>query len=52
MTLLVFTLTLALLSFISSAFVIVRIVLPILPPNPFSRTVPPVSRQCYRSIES
>lgn len=41
MSLLVFTLALALLSFVSSAFVIVRIVLPILPPNPFSRKVSP-----------
>ena len=38
----VLTLALALLSFLSSAFIILRIVVPILPPNPLSRRVPPV----------
>jgi hypothetical protein len=36
-------LSLALFSFICSAFVILRIIIPILPPNPLSRRVPPVS---------
>ncbi|OBZ70082.1 hypothetical protein A0H81_09613, partial [Grifola frondosa] len=35
------TLALAFVSFASSAFVILRILLPILPPNPLSRRVPP-----------
>ncbi|KAI0340897.1 hypothetical protein BDW22DRAFT_365380 [Trametopsis cervina] len=35
------TLVLALVSFLSSAFVILRIVIPILPPHPLSRRVPP-----------
>ncbi|KAI0700590.1 hypothetical protein BC835DRAFT_1266204 [Cytidiella melzeri] len=35
------TLALALVSFISSAFVILRIVIPVLPPHPLSRRVPP-----------
>ncbi|EKM59746.1 uncharacterized protein PHACADRAFT_181716 [Phanerochaete carnosa HHB-10118-sp] len=35
------TLALALVSFFSSTFVILRIVIPILPPNPLSRRVPP-----------
>ncbi|KAF8592665.1 hypothetical protein K439DRAFT_1625998 [Ramaria rubella] len=37
----ILTVALALLSFISSAFVIFRIVVPILPPNPLSHRVPP-----------
>ncbi|KAL4243877.1 hypothetical protein ABKN59_010850 [Abortiporus biennis] len=37
----VLTLALAFISFIASAFVILRIVIPILPPNPLSRRVPP-----------
>jgi len=36
------TLALAFVSFIASAFVILRIVIPILPPHPLSRRVPPV----------
>lgn len=36
------TLALSFLSFIASAFVILRIVIPILPPHPLSRRVPPV----------
>jgi hypothetical protein len=43
---LVLTLALALLSFLSSAFVILRIIIPILPPNPLSRRVPPVCSPC------
>ncbi|GJJ07275.1 hypothetical protein Clacol_001475 [Clathrus columnatus] len=43
MALLVFTFALVLLSFISSGFVIFRIVSPVLPPNPLGRKVPPVS---------
>ncbi|GJE84562.1 hypothetical protein PsYK624_006380 [Phanerochaete sordida] len=35
------TLVLAFISFISSAFVILRIIIPILPPHPLSRRVPP-----------
>ncbi|KAL1721722.1 hypothetical protein EV715DRAFT_248647 [Schizophyllum commune] len=38
---LVLTLVLALFSFLASAFVILRIVLPVLPPSPFSRRVAP-----------
>lgn len=37
------TLALAFVSFICSAFVILRILIPILPPHPLSRRVPPVS---------
>lgn len=37
------SLVLAFLSFLSSAFVILRIVIPILPPHPLSRRVSPVS---------
>lgn len=37
------TLALVFVSFLSSAFVILRILIPILPPNPLSRRVPPVS---------
>ena len=39
---LLLTLALAFLSLLSSGFVIIRIVVPILPPNPLSRRVPPV----------
>ena len=48
MTLLILTLALALLSFLSSAFVILRIIVPILPPNPLSRRVPPVCPRCSK----
>ena len=37
------TLILALVSFLSSSFVILRVVLPVLPPHPLSRRVAPVS---------
>jgi hypothetical protein len=43
------TLALAFLSFVSSAFVILRIVIPILPPHPLSRRVSPVSYLCFMS---
>lgn len=44
------TLALAFFSFICSAFIILRIVIPILPPHPLSRRVSPVSfHKLYRS---
>ena len=43
------TLALSFVSFIASAFVILRIVIPILPPHPLSRRVPPVSHPSYLS---
>ncbi|KAF8528778.1 hypothetical protein BU17DRAFT_37112 [Hysterangium stoloniferum] len=50
--LLVLTLALALISFLSSCFVILRIIIPILPPNPLSRKVPPAEFGLpnYRSL--
>lgn len=44
------TLVLSFVSFIASAFVILRIVIPILPPHPLSRRVPPVSVILIRAI--
>lgn len=41
------TLALSLLSLFCSAFVVLRIVIPILPPHPFSRRVSPVSSIIY-----
>ncbi|KAG0702444.1 hypothetical protein DFH29DRAFT_921588 [Suillus ampliporus] len=50
------TLILAFISFISSAFVILRIVIPILPPHPLSRRVPPsefgLPNYNFRSLSS
>ena len=40
---LILTIALSFVSFLASAFVILRIVIPILPPHPLSRRVAPVS---------
>lgn len=46
------TLALAFVSFICSAFVILRILIPILPPHPLSRRVRPVSSQSQPIVPS
>lgn len=45
-------LVLAFLSFLCSAFVILRIIIPILPPHPLSRRVRPVCSLALRRLES
>jgi hypothetical protein len=42
---LVSALALALLSFLASVFVILRVIIPVLPPHPLSKRVSPVSLQ-------
>ncbi|KAA1473418.1 hypothetical protein DENSPDRAFT_859887 [Dentipellis sp. KUC8613] len=51
---LILTLALAFVSFICSAFVILRIIIPVLPPHPLSRRVPPseFGLPNYRSVSA